>query len=182
MRGWLSEKIPEHVCYVEPFAGAGHLLFSELPSKVEILNDIDNHLINFFQISQKPKKCGRLLGRQAFMPYSRALWRDIRNRWKHSIIPSNSVEAASEWFYLNRSTFSGDQKRGGFACLSITGRNSVQRFRNADYYRSIRAAEPKGVGEYRFYIAFQRFCNYIQCTLGVRGFIVYIGWKRFVYY
>ncbi|MEK6729945.1 MAG: DNA adenine methylase, partial [Planctomycetota bacterium] len=149
MRGWLSEKIPEHVCYVEPFAGAGHLLFSELPSKVEILNDIDNHLINFFQISQKPKKCGRLLGRQAFMPYSRALWRDIRNRWKHSIIPSNSVEAASEWFYLNRSTFSGDQKRGGFACLSITGRNSVQRFRNADYYRSIRAAEPKGVGEYR---------------------------------
>ncbi len=131
LTGWLAGKIPPHKVYAEPFAGAGHLLFSKLPSKVEILNDIDSHLINFFQISQKPKKCGRLLGRLAFMPYSRALWRDIRNRWKQSIIPSNSVQSAAEWFYLNRSTFSGDQKRGGFACPSITGRNPAQSYFNA---------------------------------------------------
>ncbi len=72
-----------------------------------------------------------LMERLAFMPYSRALWREIRSRWKQGDIPCDPVEASAQWFYLNRTTFTGDQNRGGFACPSITGRNPVQSFRNA---------------------------------------------------
>ena len=42
--------IPEHTCYVEPFAGAAWVLFAKPPSSVEVLNDIDQELINFFRV------------------------------------------------------------------------------------------------------------------------------------
>lgn len=131
MRGWLSEKIPEHVCYVEPFCGAGHLLFSKAPSKVEVLNDTDNHLVNLLQVIRHPEKRQMLMKRLALMLYSRALWKKIRTRWKQGNIPCKPVRAASEFFYLNRLTFSGDQKRGGFAMPSVTGRNPAQSYFNA---------------------------------------------------
>ena len=44
--------IPEHKCYVEVFGGAGWLLFGKEPSKVEILNDYDEELMNFWSVVQ----------------------------------------------------------------------------------------------------------------------------------
>lgn len=42
--------LPPHTCYVEPFAGAAWVLFGKPPSPVEVLNDIDQELINFFRV------------------------------------------------------------------------------------------------------------------------------------
>ena len=42
--------IPSHKCYVEPFGGAGWVLFGKPPSPIEVLNDIDQELINFFRV------------------------------------------------------------------------------------------------------------------------------------
>lgn len=42
--------IPEHTCYVELFAGAAWVLFGKSPSSVEVLNDIDSELVNFFRV------------------------------------------------------------------------------------------------------------------------------------
>src|SRR3954471_8742303 len=42
--------LPEHTCYVEPFAGAAWVLFGKPPSDVEILNDKEQELINFFRV------------------------------------------------------------------------------------------------------------------------------------
>lgn len=78
LTGWLSQYLPGHVCYVEPFAGAGHLLFSKRPSPVEVLNDIDRHLIAFFQVVRDAEKRLKLIETLEFLPYSRALWQDIR--------------------------------------------------------------------------------------------------------
>jgi DNA adenine methylase len=94
---------------------------------VEVLNDTDKYLTNFFRVIQHPEKRQRLIDLLAFMPYSRALWQDIRSRWKQGNLPQDEIERVSWWYYLNRTTFSGDQKRGGFAIPSTTGRNPVQR-------------------------------------------------------
>ena len=131
LAGQLSQYIPEHTSYVEPFCGAGHLLFSKRPSQVEILNDIDSHLIGFFELLKDDAKRLKLTKTLDNMPYSRRLWQDIRSRWKAGNIPVDDIERVSQWFYLNRTCFSGDQKRGGFAVPSTTGRNPVQSFRNA---------------------------------------------------
>lgn len=46
-----------YTCYVEPFAGAAWVLFGKSPSPVEVLNDIDQDLINFFKVVKtKPEE------------------------------------------------------------------------------------------------------------------------------
>lgn len=40
----------QHSCYVELFAGAAWVLFGKSPSDVEVLNDIDQELVNFFRV------------------------------------------------------------------------------------------------------------------------------------
>ena len=131
LTGWLSQYIPEHVTYVETCCGAGHLLFSKSPSQVEILNDIDSHLIGFFELLKDDTKRSKLIQTLDNMLYSRRLWQDIRSRWKQGNIPQGEIERVSWWYYLNRTTFSGDQKRGGFAIPSTTGRNPAQSYYNA---------------------------------------------------
>ncbi len=126
----LTQHIPEHTCYVEPFCGACHLFFAKEHSPVEILNDIDGHLISFFRVIQQPETRQTLIECINYMPYSRQLWQEIRKNWKAGDIPENEIERVSQWYYLNRTTFAGDQKRGGFAVPSTTGRNPVQSFRN----------------------------------------------------
>ena len=40
----------KHKCYVEPFGGAASVLFAKKPSEIEIYNDIDDNVVNFFRV------------------------------------------------------------------------------------------------------------------------------------
>ena len=42
--------LPHHECYVELFGGAAWVLIGKSPSRVEVLNDIDGEVINFFRV------------------------------------------------------------------------------------------------------------------------------------
>jgi DNA adenine methylase len=51
LRKYIIQLIPvEHTCYIEPFSGAAWVLFGKKPSPVEVLNDKDEELINFFRV------------------------------------------------------------------------------------------------------------------------------------
>lgn len=50
LRKQIIDLLPSHTCYVELFGGAAWVLFGKPPSPVEILNDIDQELINFFRV------------------------------------------------------------------------------------------------------------------------------------
>ncbi|WP_142414408.1 DNA adenine methylase [Hathewaya massiliensis] len=50
LRKTIIELIPEHICYVELFFGAGWVYFGKAPSKIEVINDIDKELINLFKM------------------------------------------------------------------------------------------------------------------------------------
>ncbi len=57
LRKHIIELLPPHTCYVELFAGAAWVLFGKKPSDVEVLNDIDGELVNFFQVVKyKPEE------------------------------------------------------------------------------------------------------------------------------
>jgi DNA adenine methylase len=56
LRKKIVSMLPPHECYVEVFAGAAWVLFGKRPSKVEVLNDIDGEVINFFRtIKEQPE-------------------------------------------------------------------------------------------------------------------------------
>lgn len=50
LRRDLIARFPDHNCYVEPFGGAGWVLFGKIPSAVEVYNDLDGELVNFFRV------------------------------------------------------------------------------------------------------------------------------------
>ncbi|MCF6159237.1 MAG: DNA adenine methylase [wastewater metagenome] len=129
LASWIAEKMPGHTLYCEVFSGAGHLLFGKKPGQIEVLNDVDNYLIGFFQVIKDHEKRQKLIETLRYMPYSRKLWQDLRHQWKTGNIPGDPIEQATQWLYLNRTTFAGDQRRGGFAVPSVTGRNPAQSFR-----------------------------------------------------
>jgi DNA adenine methylase len=56
LRKRIIDRLPPngmYSCYVEVFGGAGWVLFAKEPSPVEVLNDIDGELINFFRVLRK---------------------------------------------------------------------------------------------------------------------------------
>ena len=71
--------IPEHKVYTEPFCGGAAVYWSKPPSRVEVINDLNDELINFYIVLktrlkslQKMIKCtlhSRKIHRQAWMIY-----------------------------------------------------------------------------------------------------------------
>lgn len=43
---------PKHTTYVETFAGGAQVFFAKEPSKVEVLNDLDQEIASFFRVCQ----------------------------------------------------------------------------------------------------------------------------------
>jgi len=57
LRKTIISMLPPHECYVEVFAGAAWVLFGKQPSKIEVLNDIDGEVINFFGVvKERPEE------------------------------------------------------------------------------------------------------------------------------
>lgn len=69
MADWIIQHFPEHICYVEPYGGAAGVLLRKSPSYIEVYNDVDQEVVNFFE--QLRNNSDKLI-RQIFLtPYSR---------------------------------------------------------------------------------------------------------------
>ena len=54
--------IPEHVTYVEPFFGGGAIFWAKIPSEIEVINDINGNVVNFYRVLKtKPKMLTRMI-------------------------------------------------------------------------------------------------------------------------
>lgn len=95
--------IPEHSCYVELFAGAAWVLFGKPPSSVEVLNDIDQELINFFRVlKQKPTE---LIHSFEWELVSRA---EFERLAQSDTTQMNDIERAHRFYYLIMAGWGGE--------------------------------------------------------------------------
>lgn len=66
---WIISYMPPHKVYLEPFCGGASVFFRKSPSKVEILNDVDDDIPNFFKVLRdRPDDLVRVL---TLTPFSR---------------------------------------------------------------------------------------------------------------
>lgn len=73
--------MPEHILYGEPFTGGGAVFFQKPRSRVEVLNDTNGELMNFYKVA-----------RDSFRPLQKMIQRTLHCRSAHSqakIIYSN---------------------------------------------------------------------------------------------
>lgn len=67
---WVIEHLPPHRVYVEPYGGAGSVLFQKPRAAVEIYNDLDGEIVNVFrEMRNRPQQLIRAL---QLTPFSRA--------------------------------------------------------------------------------------------------------------
>jgi DNA adenine methylase len=62
MAPWIIEHFPEHYSYVEPFGGGASVLLRKPASQLEVYNDIDGDVVNFFRVlREKPDELVKVI-------------------------------------------------------------------------------------------------------------------------
>lgn len=114
---WIVQHFPagyKRYGYVEPFGGALSVFFSKQPSSVEVVNDLDDEVVNLWQVIQSE---GERLAREADkLPYARRLFDAWADEWYFGQRPDDPFERALRFFYICRSGFAGKHKtKSGWA-------------------------------------------------------------------
>lgn len=120
LRKKIISKIPKHTCYIEPFFGAGWVFFAKEISRVEVINDVDDELINLFKmIKYHSDEVERLMkfeisSRQQFNIYRMYNTREL-----------TEIQRAVRYMYIISQSFAS---RGGVYGYGTTTRPSPQIF------------------------------------------------------
>lgn len=96
--------LPTHICYCEPFAGAGHVFFAHPRSQSECLNDRFGHLITFYRIVRdQPEELFRRLTLliSSRLEYKSFVQRLEAGQWR------DAVDRAMMFYYVIRLSFRG---------------------------------------------------------------------------
>lgn len=57
---WIIQHFPPHRVYVEAFGGGGGVLLRKPRSPIEVYNDLDRDIVNFFQVLRDRRQCTQL--------------------------------------------------------------------------------------------------------------------------
>ena len=90
---WVIAQFPPHTCYVEPFAGGASVLLQKPPSKFEVLNDLNDDVITFFDVLRdRPEQLIRAI---LLTPYARE---ELRRAWTAE--PTDNPVEKARRFYI----------------------------------------------------------------------------------
>lgn len=102
---WIIDHLPDHDCYVEPFAGSASVLINKPRSKVEVLNDLDGDVVQFFEVCRD--RADELSDFVYDIPYSRELYQRWANEFYDGNRPDDAIERAGRWLFLRYASFGG---------------------------------------------------------------------------
>ncbi len=109
---WILPLLPKTHIYCEPFAGSASVLLNREPSPVEVLNDIDSEVVNFFRVLRDHPE--ELIEKLYLTPFSREEYVNAINaRGRENLDP---VERARLFFVR------AEQVRIGLAQTATPGR------------------------------------------------------------
>ncbi|MBC8485370.1 MAG: DNA adenine methylase, partial [Bacteroidetes bacterium] len=117
----ILEKIP-HRIYVEPFGGGASILLAKKPKPIEIYNDMDSGLHDFFTVLTNSKYFKKFYRRISVLPYSREFFNEYKGEWQNE---EDLVERVCKWYFIARQSFSGIFGNSWGFVVTISHRNMV---------------------------------------------------------
>lgn len=133
----LCKNLPPHSCWIEAFCGSAALTLSKPPVDIEIINDIDNEIVNFFeQLRDNQEELSRVI---AFTPYAA---QELINARKKDDEDTN-LERARKFLIQSMMAINGvfGTERGGFSVSNSYSRNGREARVNRWYNLPDRLAE-----------------------------------------
>ncbi|UUV25976.1 MULTISPECIES: DNA adenine methylase [Lysinibacillus] len=127
--------IPEHKGYVEVFGGAGWLLFGKEKSKWEVLNDLDNNLMNLWEVIKNNKD--EFISSFEYTLVSRKTFNEYKQIYKNKHY-KDSMHQAHILYYLLKAGVGASLPDGGGCGFGIAKDNS--RLRLEDIGKDINEA------------------------------------------
>jgi len=98
---WIVKHFPPRHVYVEAFGGSAAVLLSKEPSPVEVYNDLDGEVVNFFRVlREQPEDLARAI---AFTPYARS---ELDTAWEPTDDPLEAARrfAVRSWMAIGGPT------------------------------------------------------------------------------
>lgn len=101
--------IPPHTRYVEVCCGGLALLIAKKPSKIEVANDMNHILMQFWRLLRDPGTSERLRQALQYTPYSREEYKHCASTWRDESLPD--VERVRRWYVATQQSFTREETR-----------------------------------------------------------------------
>lgn len=102
---WITDQLPDHTTYVEPFGGSASVLLNKPRSDVEVFNDLDSDVVTFFEVARtRPEELAEWCRRT---PFSQELHNEWTDQFYHGERPDDDLIRAGRWLFLRYSQFAG---------------------------------------------------------------------------
>lgn len=122
---WVASFFPPHETYVEVFGGAAGVLLRKERSSVEIYNDREDQVVNFFEILRDTARCAELMRAVALTPFSR---REFERSYGLTEDPMESARRFAVRCHMGHGTASMDPTdANGFRSGSVNANKSYAR-------------------------------------------------------
>jgi DNA adenine methylase len=110
--------MPAHKIYVEPFFGGGAVFFAKPKAGIEVVNDHDYNLINFYLCVQNRFEELQHLIQQTL--HSEAMYYHAKDIWNNRVAASDIEKAWAVWLITNGS-YAGSMHGGWKWCNGTSG-------------------------------------------------------------
>lgn len=105
LSGWITGQLPDHEVYVEPFGGAAAILLNKNRSNVEVYNDLDGDIVQFFEVARdRPDELEEWVRRT---PFSEELHEEYVRAFYNGERPDDAIERAGRFMFLRYTQFAG---------------------------------------------------------------------------
>ena len=123
----LCSLLPVHEVYCEVFGGSGALLFAKAPTRLEIFNDLDSGVVNFFRVLRNAEQMQELVRLLSLTPYARAEYYNCLKQWETA---SDPVEQARQWYVGVMLSMNSSIRNTGWSSTKAPGSNPARAWRN----------------------------------------------------
>lgn len=176
----LIEKMPEHQCYVELFAGGAALFFMrEQPAKVEIINDVNDELVNLYQVVQHYLE--EFIRQFKWTIISRQIFEWLKTA---STDLMTDIQRTAQFYYLQHTAFGGKTTGQNFGTATTAKAPSFLRIEDnlTDAYYRLSGVTVENLGWDYCFLKYDRPHTFMYTDppyWQLHGYGMEFGWEHY---